>query len=93
MILATWYKEHLKSGVFGQLYINKNKIDGIEIEDKEIKHKIYRQYVVAFEKGVFNFIRVEHDPATQENIPRKYFSGGLEKVKRTVHGNPKIEWV
>jgi hypothetical protein len=38
--------------------------------------KIWSQYVESFKKGAFNFIREETNPATQEVIPRKYFSGG-----------------
>ena len=93
MILATWYKEHLISGAFGQLYINKNKVNGVDVEDKNIKHKIYEQYVAAFEKGVFNFIREDYDPSTQEIIPRKYFSGGLENVDNTKSGKPDSNWI
>jgi len=93
MILATWYKEHLKSGAFAQLYINKNKINGIEVEDKESKHKIYHQYVNAVEKGVFGLMREDYDATEQEVILRKYFSGGLTKVKRTLPGTPEPQWV
>jgi len=93
MILATWYKRNLKENVFGQLYIDKNKIEGVDVEDKDVKNKIYRQYVEAFEKGVFNFIREDYDSMTQEIIPRKYFSGGLEKVKNVVRGQPSQDWI
>ncbi|MBF0490957.1 MAG: hypothetical protein HQL15_10200, partial [Candidatus Omnitrophica bacterium] len=37
---------------------------------------IYQRYLKAFKKGVYNYIKEDVDPATQERIPRKYFSGG-----------------
>ena len=40
------------------------------------KERIYQQYLKAFKKGVYNYIKEEIDPVTQETIPRKYFSGG-----------------
>ncbi len=38
---------------------------------------IYQQYLQAFKKGVYNYIKEEQDPITQQIIPRKYFSGGF----------------
>jgi hypothetical protein len=58
------------------LYIDQQKIAGIDITDKTEKEKIYAQYVEAFKKGVYNLIKEEVDPATGETIPRKYFTGG-----------------
>jgi hypothetical protein len=37
---------------------------------------IYQQYLKAYKKGVFNFIKEDVDKYTNETIPRKYFSGG-----------------
>ncbi|MCK5215881.1 MAG: hypothetical protein KAR05_11085, partial [Candidatus Omnitrophica bacterium] len=76
VILATWYKQNIQQGLLKQIYVNQNKTDGIDTEDKQINQKIYSQYVEAFEKGVYNFIREDYDPSTQEVIQRKYFSGG-----------------
>jgi len=39
---------------------------------------IYQQYLKAFKKGVFNYIKEDQDPLTQQPIPRKYFSGGVK---------------
>ncbi|MEI7999580.1 MAG: hypothetical protein WCH62_08780, partial [Candidatus Omnitrophota bacterium] len=36
-----------------------------------------QQYLKAFKKGVYNYIKEDVDPQTQGIIPRKYFSGGL----------------
>jgi len=80
MILASWYKLNLKNGLLGQVYVDKNKSKGINLEDREINQRIYDQYVEAFKKGVFDFIKEDYDSATQEIIPRKYFSGGLDLV-------------
>ena len=39
---------------------------------------IYQRYLKAFKKGVYNYIKEESDPMTQEMVPRKYFSGGFQ---------------
>ncbi len=80
MILAKWYKENLRAGLLGQIYMDKNKISGVDVKDKGIAGKIYQQYVAALQKGVFNYIREENDLATGQMIPRKYFSGGIVGV-------------
>ncbi len=80
MILATWYKKKLKNSVVGQIYLDKNKTNGIELEDKTAKEKIYNQYLEAFKKGVSNVVKEEYDPQTQEVILRKYVTGGLTHV-------------
>ena len=92
MILAKWYKQNLKDNMFGQLYIDNNKTEGVDIQDKDFKNKIYEQYVESFKKGVFNFIREEYDAKTQEVIPRKYFAGGLKRVSKVKVVGPNEEW-
>ncbi|MBZ0166420.1 MAG: GNAT family N-acetyltransferase, partial [Candidatus Omnitrophica bacterium] len=77
LILASWYKESIKQSLINQLYSDQNKINGIDIDDREAKERIYRQYIAAFEEGVYDYIKEELDPVTQEVIPRKYFSGGV----------------
>ncbi len=77
LILATWFKRNLQESLLGQGYVGKNKVEGVNIEDKNAKEKIYQQYVDAFKKGVYDLIREEYDPNTQEIVPRKYFSGGI----------------
>lgn len=76
IILATWYKQNVQGSILEQMYINQNRTEGIDTEDKEINQKIYAQYVEAFKKGVYDFIKEDYDESTQEIIPRKYFSGG-----------------
>ncbi len=78
MILATWYKQNLKESFLSQIYVDQNKIQGVDITDKDAKLKIYNQYIEALNKGVYNFISEDFDPVTQENIPRQYFAGGVD---------------
>ncbi|MBF0385980.1 MAG: DEAD/DEAH box helicase, partial [Candidatus Omnitrophica bacterium] len=78
VILAAWYKEALKEGLLNKLYSNQRKVNGIEVEDREIKQKIYDQYLEAFKKGVYDIIKEDYDPDTQTLIERKYFSGGVD---------------
>jgi len=77
IILASWYKNNLKQALLNQVYANKGKVKGIDLKDKTIKDKIYRRYLQAYKKGVFNYIKEDVDP-TQGIIPRKYFSGGMD---------------
>ena len=77
LILATWYKKKIKDSILSQVYADKNKTAGININDPQEKEKIYQQYLQAFKKGVYNYIKEEADPITQQAIPKKYFSGGM----------------
>ena len=76
LILATWYKKKIKDSILAQVYADKNKVAGVNIDDPQEKEKIYQRYLKAFKKGVYNYIKEDIDPITQETIPRKYFSGG-----------------
>ena len=76
LILAAWYKKNLKDNVLAKGYVDRNKTKGVDTQDKQIIEKIYKQYLKAYRKGVYNYIKEEVDPATQQIIPRKYFSGG-----------------
>jgi len=87
MILATWYKRNLKESIIGKLYMDMNKVKGIDLEDKQVREKIYNQYVEAFKKGVYDYIREDYDEVTQEIVPRKYFSGGLTRQESIVEGD------
>ncbi|MDP8213230.1 MAG: hypothetical protein P9X22_08100 [Candidatus Zapsychrus exili] len=79
MILAAWFKRTLKESILGKIYMDQNKTVGVDVEDKQIKEKIYNQYLQAFEQGVYNYIREEYDPKTQEIVPKRYFSGGFAR--------------
>jgi len=77
MILATWYKIKLKNSLLGKIYVDQNKTKGIETADPAVKDKIYNQYLEAFQKGVYDYIKEDYDPSTQEVIARRYVSGGV----------------
>jgi len=80
LILATWYKRNLQESILNKVYVGKNKVDGIDLTDQQVKDKIYQQYLEAFKKGVYDYIKEEYDPVTQDIVPRKYFSGGMTFV-------------
>ena len=90
LILATWYKKKIKDSILEQVYADQNKIQGLVIpgfstvipakagiQNKNNVEFIYQRYLQAFKKGVYNYIKEERDPLTQQVIPRKYFSGGM----------------
>lgn len=77
LILANWYKKRLKDSIIAMIYVDKKKVAGVDIDDKEETQKIFAQYVEAFKKGVYSYIKEDFDPVTEEMIPRKYFSGGM----------------
>ena len=95
MILASWFKLSLKQSLVGQIYADKSKVKGVDIDDKDAKLKIYEQYLAAFKKGAVNMIREETDVLTNEILPRKYFSGGFTtgdlraKVESAMVRDPK----
>jgi len=78
MILATWYKKALKESLLGRVYADKGKVKGVD-QDPKTNEEIYKRYLRAFKKGVFNYIKEDVDKYTNEPIPRKYFSGGFFK--------------
>jgi ribosomal protein L21E len=77
LILAAWYKKNLTENVLAKGYVDRNKTLGIDTQDKQITEKIYQQYLKAYRKGAYNYIKEEVDPSTQQIIPKKYFSGGF----------------
>ncbi len=84
VILAAWYKKSLKESLLGKIYTDKGKVAGVETDDKQMKQRIYEQYLAAFKKGAYNLIKEEADESG-ELIPRKYFSGGIEMLGNTVN--------
>ena len=77
LILAKWYKQNLKQSILNREYSDQRKIAGVDLQDKSAKEKIYQQYLEAFKRGVFDYIKEDYDASTQDVIARKYFSGGL----------------
>jgi len=78
LILAKWYKETIKNSLLSQVYVDQNKIAGVESGDETLKDQIYAQYMEAYKKGVFNYIKEDYDRLSNKVIPRKYFSGGIK---------------
>jgi len=76
LILAYWFKNNLKESIVNRVYSDQSKIKGVDTKD--ISKDIYNQYVKSFEKGVCDFIKVEYDQYSRKNVPRKYFSGGID---------------
>jgi len=77
LILATWYKKKIKDSLLEMVYADKKKVTGVGYGSSS-PGAIYKRYLQAFKKGVFNYIKEENDPLTREAIPRKYFSGGVD---------------
>ncbi len=77
MILAAWYKRALKESLLGKIYADKAKVNGIN-QDPKNNEAIYQQYLKAYKKGVFNYIKEDTDKFTHQPMPRKYFSGGTK---------------
>ncbi len=80
LILATWYKKKIKYSILSEVYEDRNKIAGVNIFDPREKQRIYERYLKAFKKGVFNYIQEDQDILTHQDIPRKYFSGGVTYI-------------
>lgn len=78
LILGMWFKRHLKDSLIGQYYADQNKVFGIDLAGEGSTQYIYDQYVDAFRQGVYDFIEEDYDPSTDQIIPRKYFSGGVQ---------------
>ncbi|VAX37157.1 hypothetical protein MNBD_UNCLBAC01-767 [hydrothermal vent metagenome] len=91
VILATWFKRNLKKSLLSSIYVDQNKITGIDVDDKKVNEKIYQQYLDAFKVGVFDFVRDDFEPATQKIIPRRYFSGGTSFVSSPIEERSQKE--
>jgi len=93
-ILATWFKQKLKDSVF-QYYIDQKKTEGIDLEDKDAKEKIFNLYVEAYKKGVYNYVKSDYDSNMHQTIDRQYYSGGLQwkadKVSSSAVGANEIK--
>jgi len=87
LILANWYKNNLKQALLNQVYTDQGKIKGIDLNDPTVKQQIYEQYIKAYKKGVFNYIK-EDVTAQGGVISRKYFSGGFDEAMAVK--NPKL---
>ncbi len=82
MVLAAWYKKSLKESLLAKAYVDRAKVKGVDLASIKkgltVEPKmIYEQYLAAFKKGVYNYIKDDEDHMTHQIIPRKYFSGGF----------------
>ncbi len=80
LILAIWFKKRYKQNLISKVYVDRKKTSGITLSEGQVKEKIYAQYLKAYKKGAYNFIREDLDENLKETIPRKYFSGGFSFV-------------
>ena len=78
LVLAVWFKKRLKESLLAKVYVGKNKIKGVDVADKEIRQKIYEQYVKAFETGVYDYIKEDYDQDTRQRTAKRYFAGGMQ---------------
>jgi hypothetical protein len=85
LILAQWYQDVFKESLLNKMYSRQSRVAGIDLSDPANKEKIYAQYIQAYKKGVFNYVKEETGAFSQEPLPRKYFSGGFkaQKVRRS----------
>lgn len=77
LILAVWFKQKLKQHILSQIYVDKKKVKGVDLEDREVREKIYRQYVAAYKKGVYDYVKTDYDISLQKEISRRYYGGGF----------------
>ncbi|NLE65098.1 MAG: hypothetical protein GX606_04190, partial [Elusimicrobia bacterium] len=77
LVLSKWYKKAFAESALKKAYADHNKVAGVDVSDPALKEKVYQQYLEAYRKGVFNYIKEETDRLTNEPVPRQYFSGGF----------------
>lgn len=76
IILAAWFKKNLKQSILSKQYVDQKKVNGVSLDDENVKEEIYQQYLDAYRKGVYSYIKEEYDQYKGKVIPKKYFSGG-----------------
>lgn len=86
-VLAIWFKEKLKESLF-KYYFDSEKTDGIDLADKNIKEKVYNQYLKAYAKGVYNYIKSDYDITSRKHLKRKYYSGGITLTRDGIISSP-----
>jgi hypothetical protein len=77
VILAAWYKKNLRESLLARIIADQNKTGNTMEGVDNIVQDIYSRYMSALKKGVFDYIKEDYDPARQEVVPRRYFSGGV----------------
>lgn len=77
IVLAQWFKAKLSNSFYSQ-YINQNKTKGIELTDKQLKEKIWNQYLESFKVGAYDFIDKVKNPYNGSLSKQKFFCGGIQ---------------
>jgi hypothetical protein len=96
-ILASWFKKKLKDSIY-KYYIDQKKINGIDINDKNVKENVYSRYLEAFKKGAYDYVKRErvetqNFASLHKITKRRYFSGGIALEGQTVVEHPQPEVV
>lgn len=52
LILATWYKKKIRQSLLSEVYVDRNKTAGVNIDDPKEAQKIWQRYVESFRQGV-----------------------------------------
>ena len=76
MILAFWFKNRLKKSLMGQIYVDKENVTSLLGEGSINPEDVYQNYLMAYQKGVYDQIKEEYDPITQSLTTKRYFAGG-----------------
>lgn len=77
LILAQWYKQHLRGAVMTQVYADQGRTGGVDTEEITLREEMYQQYMDAFKQGAVDVIREVYDPDQETMVPQRYFAGGL----------------
>jgi uncharacterized FlaG/YvyC family protein len=78
IVMAVWFKKKLAKTILGQVYFDRKKVKGADVDDPQIRQKIYNEYTKAFRDGIYNYIRRDKVPGNNfKTIKRRYVSGGI----------------
>lgn len=83
LLLSKWYRQIVNNPSMEKGYYDKKLINGIDLLDKNIKSKIYNQYLEDYKQGSFDMIHEVYDPQAQSLQARKYFSGGISNLTKS----------
>ncbi len=78
LILAAWYKQKVRDSVLSRVYVDRSKVVGVNIDETGMADRVWKQYVAAFRKGAVDLVREEKDVFSDDVLPRRYFSGGVD---------------
>lgn len=78
IILAQCFKRKFAESLYS-FYFDSKKTAGLDINDPDLKEKVFAKYVESFEKGAYDITRKERNAAGHLQ-KRKYFSGGFEQI-------------